>query len=209
MEQNFDPKKGTTTVAMVGKDGVVLAADMRASMGYFIASRETEKIHKLDDHIGMTIAGSVGDAQALVRYMQAELKLFKLQNNAPIPVRAASTLLANILFQQKYFPFLVQLLVAGVDDKGPAIYNLDPLGGVTIEKCTSTGSGSPVALGYLESIYKENMEVEDLLPIAVRAISIAMKRDIATGDGIALVSITPKGYKTYSKEEIQSLLSSQ
>lgn len=209
MEQNFDPKKGTTTVAMVGKDGVVLAADMRASMGYFIANRETEKIHKLDDHIGMTIAGSVGDAQALVRYMQAELKLFKLQNNAPISVRAASTLLANILFQQKYFPFLVQLLVAGVDDKGPAIYNLDPLGGVTSEKCTSTGSGSPVALGYLESVYKENMEVEDLLPIAVRAISIAMKRDIATGDGIALVSITSKGYKSYSKEEIQSLLSSR
>lgn len=208
MEQNFDPKKGTTTVALVGKDGVVLAADMRASMGYFIANRETEKIHKLDEHVGMTIAGSVGDAQALVRWMQAELKLFRLQNGQPMPVKAASTLLANILFQQKYFPFLVQLIVAGVDDKGAAIYNLDPVGGVTTEKCTATGSGSPVALGYLEGAYKEYMKVDELLPMAVKAVAIAMKRDIATGDGIALVSVTSKGYKAYSKEEIQSLLSS-
>ncbi|MEM3364156.1 MAG: archaeal proteasome endopeptidase complex subunit beta [Candidatus Micrarchaeia archaeon] len=208
MEQNFDPKKGTTTVGLVGRDGVVLAADMRASMGYFIANREVEKIHKLDDHVGMTIAGSVGDAQALVRYMQAELKIFRLQNNQPMPVKGVSTLLSNILFQQKFFPFLVQLLVAGYDEKGGSIYNLDPVGGVTSEKCTSTGSGSPTALGYLESVYKEDMKVEDLLPIAARAIAIAMKRDIATGDGIALVSITSKGYRAYSKEEVQSFLSS-
>ncbi|MCX8199889.1 MAG: archaeal proteasome endopeptidase complex subunit beta [Candidatus Micrarchaeota archaeon] len=208
MEQNFDPKKGTTTVGLVGKDGVVLAADMRASMGYFIANREVEKIHKLDEHVGMTIAGSVGDAQALVRYMQAELKLFRLQNGQPMPVKGVSTLLSNILFQQKFFPFLVQLLVAGYDEKGGSIYNLDPVGGVTTEKCTSTGSGSPTALGYLESVYKEDMKVDELLPIAARAIAIAMKRDIATGDGIALVSITSKGYRSYSKEEVQSLLSS-
>ncbi len=207
MEQSFDPKKGTTTVGLVGKDGVVLAADMRASMGYFLANRETEKVHKLDEHIGMTIAGSVGDAQALVRWMQAELKLFKLQNNTLMPVKAASTLLANILFQQKYFPFLVQLLVAGVDENGPAIYNLDPIGGVTTEKYTSTGSGSPVAYGVLETHYKEGMKVDDLLPVAVKAISIAMKRDIATGDGIYLVSITQKGYRVYTKEEIQAFLS--
>ncbi len=206
MEQSFDPKKGTTTVGLVGKDGVVLAADMRASMGYFLANRETEKVHKLDEHIGMTIAGSVGDAQALVRWMQAELKLFKLQNNTLMPVKAASTLLANILFQQKYFPFLVQLLVAGVDENGPAIYNLDPIGGVTTEKYTSTGSGSPVAYGVLETHYKEGMKVDDLLPVAVKAISIAMKRDIATGDGIYLVSITQKGYRVYTKEEIQAFL---
>ncbi|MEM0438159.1 MAG: archaeal proteasome endopeptidase complex subunit beta [Candidatus Micrarchaeia archaeon] len=206
MEQNFDPKKGTTTVGLVGRDGVVLAADMRASMGYFIANKETDKIHKIDEHIGVTIAGSVGDAQALVRWMQAELKLYRLQNNTPMTVRAASTLLSNILFQQKWFPFLVQMLVAGYDEKGPSIYNLDPIGGVTSEKYTSTGSGSPVAYGVLESHYREGMKVEELLPIAVKAINIAMKRDAATGDGINLVSITQKGYKVYTKEEIQSLL---
>jgi proteasome beta subunit len=176
-------------------------------MGYYIENKEIDKIHKLDDHMGMTIAGSVGDAQALVRWMQAELRLFKLQNNSLMPIKAASTLLSNILFQQKYFPFLVQLLVAGVDDKGASIYNLDPIGGVTSERYTSTGSGSPVAYGVLESHYKDGMKVEELLPIAAKAISIAMKRDAATGDGINLVSITSKGYKVYTKEEIQSLLS--
>ncbi len=206
MEQNFDPKKGTTTVGLVGKDGVVLAADMRASMGYFIANKEAEKIHKLDDRIGMTIAGSVGDAQALVRWMQAELRLYNLQNGKHMSVESTATLLSNILFQQKFFPFLVQLVVAGVDENGPSIFNLDPIGGVTTEKYTSTGSGSPVAYGVLESNYKEGMNVEQLLPIAARAINIAMKRDAATGDGINLVSITSKGYKKYSKEEIETLL---
>lgn len=206
MEQNFDPKKGTTTVGLVGGDGVVLAADMRASMGFFIANKQAKKIHKIDEHIGMTIAGSVGDAQALVRWMQAELRLYKLQNNEPMPVKAAATLLSNILFQQKFFPFLVQLLLSGVDAKGPSIYNLDPIGGVTTEKFTSTGSGSPVAYGVLESHYKEGMKVDELLPLAAKAINIAMKRDAATGDGINLVSITSKGYRQYSKEEIESLL---
>lgn len=206
MEQNFDPKKGTTTVGLVGKDGVVLAADMRASMGYFIANKEAEKIHKIDDQLGMTIAGSVGDAQALVRWMQAELRLYTLQNGKHMPVKSAATLLSNIMFQQKFFPYMVQLLLAGIDDNGPAIYNLDPIGGVTTEKYTSTGSGSPVAYGVLEGRYKDGMSVEELLPIAAKAINIAMKRDAATGDGINLVSITSKGYKKYSKEEIESLL---
>ena len=97
-------------------------------------------------------------------------------------------------------------MVAGVDDNGPAIYNLDPIGGVTTEKYASTGSGSPVAYGVLEGNYKEGMGVEELLPLAVKSINIAMKRDAATGDGINLVSITSKGYKKYSKEEIEDLL---
>ncbi len=203
----FDRKKGTTTVAMVGVDGVVLAADQRASMGFFIADKNAVKIHKLDDHIGLTIAGSVGDAQALIRWMQAELRLYKYRNNKHMSIKGTATLLSNILFQQKYFPFLVQLIVAGVDEDGPAIFNLDPIGGMGSERYTSTGSGSPVAYGVLETHYKEGMTVRELLPVAAKAIATAMKRDAATGDGIKLVSITKEGgYKEYSKEEIQEYL---
>ncbi len=205
--EGFNPKKGTTTVAMVGKDGVVLAADQRASMGFFIADKNAVKIHKLDDRIGLTIAGSVGDAQALIRWMQAELRLYKYRNNKPMSIKGAATLLSNILFQQKYFPFLVQLIVAGYDEKeGGKLYNLDPIGGMGSEKYTSTGSGSPVAYGVLETQYKEGMTVEELLPIAVKAIATAMKRDAATGNGVRLVSITKEGYKEYSKEEVERLL---
>jgi proteasome beta subunit len=205
---NFDPKKGTTTVALVGTDGVVMAADMRASMGYLIANKEAEKVNIIDDHMAMTIAGSVGDAQTLIRWMRAETSLYKMNNKKGMPIKSASTLLANILQGNKYYPFMVQLLLGGYDyQDGPSVYSLDAIGGVTTEKYTSTGSGSPVAYGYLESHYKTGLTIKELLPVAVNAIATAMKRDIATGDGINLISISKNGYIQYSKEQIESLIS--
>lgn len=204
---NFDPKKGTTTVALKGTDGVVMAADMRASMGYLIANKEAEKVNLIDDHMAMTIAGSVGDAQTLIRWMKAETSIYKMNNKKGMPIKSATTLLANILQGNKYYPFMVQLILGGCDDDGASIYSIDAIGGVTTEKFTSTGSGSPIAYGLLEAQYKEGLPVKELLPLAVKAVGVAMKRDIATGDGISLVSITKKGYIVYSKEQIESLLS--
>lgn len=205
---NFDPKKGTTTVALVGTDGVVMAADMRASMGYLIANKEAEKVNVIDDHMAMTIAGSVGDAQTLIRWMRAETSIYKMNNSKGMPVKSAATLLANILQGNKYYPFMVQLILGGYDfEEGPVIFSLDAIGGVTTEKYTSTGSGSPIAYGLLESQYKEGLTVKELLPIAVNAITVAMKRDIASGDGINLISISKNGYIKYSKEQVESLIS--
>ena len=203
---NFDPKKGTTTVALVGTDGVVMAADMRASMGYLIANKEAEKVNLIDDHMAMTIAGSVGDAQTLIRWMRAETSLYKMNNKKGMPIKAATTLLANILQGNKYYPFMVQLLLGGFDEEGPSVYSIDAIGGVTSEKFTSTGSGSPIAYGVLESQYQEGSNIKELLPIAAKAISVAMKRDIATGDGINLISINKNGYIQYSKEQIESFI---
>ncbi len=198
-------KTGTTTVGLVCSDGVILASDKRASMGYFIASKDVQKIAQIDDKIAMTIAGSVADAQALIKLMQAELKLYKLKNGKNASVKAASSLLANIMFQYKVFPFYVQLLVAGIEDK-PEIYSLDPLGGITDEKFASTGSGSPVAYGLLESSYVKNGTVKENLPVAAKAIKVAMARDCATGEGIDLVTITKAGFKRHDKEDVAKLL---
>ena len=197
--------KGTTTVGLICSDGIVMAADKRASMGYFIANKDTQKIFEIDAHIGMTVAGAVGDAQALVRLMQAEAQLYKLDKGKPMPVKAATTLLANLLNQYKFMPFYVQLLVGGVDGES-RIYNLDPVGGVTEEKFVSTGSGSLTAYGYLEEMYRENKPVKDNLRVAARAVAIAMRRDAGTGDGIDLVSITKDGFRRYGKEEVRKLL---
>jgi len=197
--------KGTTTVGLICSDGIVMAADKRATMGYFIANKDTQKIFEIDTHMGMTVAGSVGDAQALVRLMQAEARLYRLDKGKPMPVKAATTLLANLLNNYKFMPFYVQLLVGGVDGEG-RIYNLDPVGGVTEEKFVSTGSGSLTAYGYLEDSYREERPIRENLRIAARAISIAIRRDAGTGDAIDLVSIGKDGFKRYSKEEVKKLL---
>lgn len=198
-------KTGTTTVGLVAKNGVVLASDRRATMGYLIASKDIDKIYPIAGNIAMTIAGGVGDAQTLVRWMQAEIKLYELRQGRKISVDAAATLLANILSQYKYYPFFVQLLVGGYDGKAK-LFSVDMLGGVTEEKIASTGSGSPIAYGVLEELFKEDAPVADNLRIAVKSVAAAMKRDAASGERVDLVLVDESGFKRYGKEEVRQML---
>lgn len=187
-------KTGTTTLAMVCKDGVVVAADKKATMGYLIANKESDKIQSLADHIVMTVAGVWGDAQALSRYLKAEFKLFELQNGRKISVRGAASLTSNILQNSKYYPYFVQLIIAGYDEhEGPQIYTLDAIGSSEGEdRFFSTGSGSPMALGVLEDGYRQGMSVEEGAKLAFRAVKAATERDIASGGNAIDVGIITK-----------------
>jgi len=211
MDSEMNPNKenmmktGTTTVGLVCRDGVVLASDRRATMGYFIASKDIDKIYPINDHIAMTIAGGVGDAQTLIRWMKAEVKLYELKQERRMTVEAAATLLANILTQYKFYPFFVQLLIGGIDER-PRLFSVDMLGGITEEKMTSTGSGSPTAFGVLEELYAEDRPIEANLPIAVKAVSAAMKRDAASGERVDLTCITRAGFRRFEKEDVKKLI---
>ncbi len=195
-------KTGTTTVGVVCKDGVVLASDKRATMGHYIASKDVLKIAPINDRIAMTIAGGVGDAQALIRWMKAEIKLYELKNGRTMSVEAAASLLANILSQYKYYPFFVQILVGGMDE-APHVYSVDMLGGVTEETHTSTGSGSPIAMGLIEEIYDPAMDVKEGVKVAIKAVNTAMKRDSASGEGVSVLVITKKGSELLNQKEIK------
>ena len=199
-------KTGTTTVGIVcDNNGVILASDKRATMGYLIASKDIDKIHSIADHIGMTIAGSVGDAQTLIRWMRSEIKLYELRNGVKMPVKSAATLLSNILANYKFYPFFVQILVGGYD-KSPKLYSIDMAGGITEEHIASTGSGSPIAYGVLESS-KNIKTIEDGVRVAATAVNSAMKRDAASGERVDVVIIDENGFRRLSKEEINSILS--
>lgn len=196
--------KGTTTVGLVCKDGVILATESRATMGFFIASKDAKKVYQIDDRVGMTTAGSVGDAQRLVKIIEVECKLFKMRREENMTIKGVSTLLSNILSGNRYFPYMVQLIVGGMDKKGPGLYSLDALGGQLEEtKAVATGSGSPIAYGILEDRYQEDMSVEDGLTLAVRALHNVMKRDAASGNGIKAVKITEEGYFPVEDSVIQ------
>jgi len=196
-------KKGTTTCAISCSDGVVLAADTRASAGLFIADRHVMKIQKVDNHLGMTIAGGVADAQNLVDTMRYNSNVYKLSRKELIPVSSAARLCSNILFNQRYFPYYVQIIMAGFDyrEKTGKIYNIDLFGSMTTEKFISTGSGSPVAYGYLESEYKDGIGVDEAYKVAIHSIAAAIRRNAGTGDGINAVIINQNGYKELTKEE--------
>jgi proteasome beta subunit len=194
-------KKGTTTCALTCTDGVVLAADTRASAGFFIADRHVMKIQKVDRHLGMTIAGGVADAQNLVDVMRYNANIYRISNREIMPVNSAARLCSNVLFNQRYFPYYVQIILAGYDNKeGGQIYNIDLFGSLTSEKYISTGSGSPVAYGYLESEYKEGSSVNEAYKIAIQAVAAAIRRNAGTGDNINAVIIDKDGYRELSKE---------
>lgn len=199
----MDSKKGTTTLGLVCKDGVVAAAEHRATMGTMIAHKVAKKIFKIDEHMFLTTAGLVGDAQLLARYLKVEAELYKLEREEKMPIKGAATLMANFLNQRKFYPYYVQLIIGGVDLTGPHIFALDPAGGAIEDIYTTTGSGSPYVFGVLEDHYKEGMSVEEGIDLAIRAMTAAMKRDSASGDGMDVVVITKEGYRELSREEIE------
>jgi len=198
--------KGTTTIGVICKDGVILASDTRVTMGYYVAHKCGKKVYKIDDHLGMTIAGTVADAQKVVDILTANAQLYKINMNRPLPVSSAARIIANLLFSARYMPLSTQVLIGGVDDTGPHLFNLDPYGSLTEEKSVATGSGSPLAYGVLEDKYKEGMTIEELLPIIVKAVQSAMKRDVASGDNYNITVITTDGYSELTAEEKSKLL---
>jgi len=198
--------KGTTTIGVVCKDGVILASDTRVTLGFFVAHKHGKKIYKIDDHLAMTIAGNVADAQRTVDILTANAQLYKLNTGRPMPVSSAARLVANLLFSARRRPLITQVLIGGIDDTGPHVFSLDPLGSLTEEKCVATGSGSPVAYGVLEDQFREGMTIEEALPVVAKAVDSAMKRDAASGDDFNIAIIDAKGFRELTDEERKLLI---
>jgi len=210
MENTIGEYKGTTTVAAVCNDGVIMATDTRATMGNYVASKHAKKVYQITDQLAMTIAGGVAAAQRVVDILKVNAKLYNLEKGRPMPVSAAAMLVSNILFSNREVgaPLPLQALIGGMDLTGPHVYNLDPYGSLTEEKMVSTGSGSPFAYGVLEDRYKEDSTVAEMAPIVVKAVDSAMKRDVASGDNFDVAVITSDGFKELSEEEKIALLES-
>jgi proteasome beta subunit len=198
---------GTTTIGMACKDGVVLATEKRATMGHFIANKTTVKLFRIDQNIGATFAGSVGDAQAIIRYMQAEVALYRLRRGAPVRVESAATLIAGFLNTNRYSPYFAWLIVGGVDASGGHVFALDAGGGSIEDRYVSIGSGSPFVYGILEDAWKETPSVSEAIDLSLRGLTSAMRRDSASGDGHAVAQITKDGYRELESEEIRRRLS--
>lgn len=195
--------KGTTTIGLVCDEGVVMATEMRATMGNLISHKRTKKLFKIDNQLGLTVAGLVGDAQSLARMLRAEAELYKTKRGINMSVQAGATLLSNIMNARRMMPYMVQLLIGGVDRDGGHVYSLDAAGGAIPDDFVTTGSGSPFVYGVLEDHYEEGITVNEGTDLAIRALHSAMSRDSASGDGIALTQITESdGYNAIEPEEI-------
>jgi len=202
--------KGTTTVGVVCKDGVILGTDTRATMGNFVASKHAKKVYQITDNLAMTIAGGVAVAQRVVEILKVNASLYDLEKNRRMPVSSAARLVQSILFSNRSAgaPLPLQAIIGGYDETGPHVYNLDPYGSLMEEIMVSTGSGSPYAYGVLEAQFKEDSTVDEMLSVVVRAVDSAMKRDVASGDSFDVAIINDAGFRELSQEEKKSILNS-
>jgi proteasome beta subunit len=184
---------GATTIGVVCADGVILASEKRVTYGNFVMSKGGKKVFKITDQIGVACAGLIGDMQILTREVEAQANLFSMEVGRPISVRAASKLMANILFNRRYAPLITQTIVGGLDDEGTSLYVLDVLGSLIPDKYAAVGSGTEIAVGVLEEGYKEGMHLEEAKALVTRAIKSAISRDAMSGDGIDFLLITNDG----------------
>jgi proteasome beta subunit len=181
----------TTIVGIKTKEGVVLGSDRRASKGFFIGSKITQKIARIDDTLAVAIAGQLSDAEYMIKAAKAERRLLELRRGFPFTVKESARLIANLAYSglKNYQPYFVELLVAGVDQAGGHILSADMSGAITDEDFASSGSGSPIAYGVLESAYTRDLTNEQAKQIATKAVAAAMERDPGSGNGIDVLVI--------------------
>ena len=181
---------GATAVGIRGSGFVVLAAERRVSYGGFIMSRSGRKVYKITDYLGVALAGLFADMQAIAKIIAAELSYHEITVGRRMSVRGAARLLASILYSYKYFPFLSEILVGGIEADGTArLYVMDPLGSLIEDDYAAIGTGAPIAIGVLEDKYKSDMNPDEAKRLAVEAVKAAISRDAMSGDGVDLLLI--------------------
>ncbi|MBT6774930.1 proteasome subunit beta [Candidatus Woesearchaeota archaeon] len=200
-------KTGTTTVGIACEDGIVLAADKRATAGTMIVDKRAEKVHVINDDFAVTIAGGVSDAQLLIKLIRAELKLKEVKTNKKATAKEAANLLGGLLYSNirrpSMIPGIAHFLLGGRDKKGTHLYDLFPDGSVTpIRDFVSSGSGSVFALGVLETQYRADMTTDEAVKMAVKAINTALKRDSCSGNGIDVIVVKNKEIKRVMNKEL-------
>ncbi|MFC1728115.1 proteasome subunit beta [Nanoarchaeota archaeon] len=200
-------KTGTTTIGLVCAEGVVLAADRRATSGNMIIDKNFTKIHSITDNIALTIAGTVSDVQLLVKLIRAELKLKDIRTDREATVSEASNLLAGMVYANirkfSVIPGISHFIVGGKDQSGFHLFDVYPDG--SLKESTeyiSSGSGSVMAYGVLETMYKKNMPINDAVKLAVTSLNAAIQRDSASGSGFDVITITKDGVKKVAEKDL-------
>ncbi|MCD6301710.1 MAG: proteasome subunit beta, partial [Staphylothermus sp.] len=158
----------------------------------------------------MTISGLVADAEFIVEQARYIAKKYFLDNGVKIKIGSLASHIVLILNAYlRIYPYIVQLLVGGYDNRGPHLYYLDLYGSISEEKYMATGSGSPVALGVLEQGYREDLSLDEAKELAFKAVATATLRDGFSGEGVDIVVIGPETYIEETKMFKQKIVLSE
>lgn len=188
---------GTTTVGIIIKDGVVIATESQATAGYFVASKQAQKLFEINKYTAATIAGGVADSQYIINQLRALSKLKEVEEEqAPEPKYVAS-ICRNILFSGRTY-YLSMMIIGGYSprESNGKLYGIDLLGTFYEEKeYISFGSGSPFVLGILEADWAPNLTKAKGIELLRTAITSAKERDAGSGFELQICTIDKDGFK--------------
>ncbi len=202
-------KTGTTILGIVCKDGIVMAGDKQSTAGTIIMNKRAEKVVKLNDYLVFAGTGSVADIQRLKKIAPAELRLKELRARSRPTVKQAANLIGTITYssirQMSPIPNIVGSLIGGFNEDGSfELYTIEPAGAIIkIEEYDANfGSGLMFVLGLLERQYKKDMTVKEGVELAIEALKASTQRDIGSGFGIDVFTITKDAIKKVIEQEI-------
>ncbi|HMD78366.1 MAG TPA: proteasome subunit beta [Nitrososphaerales archaeon] len=185
---------GATAVGITYKDGVVLGAERRITLGSFVRSKSGRKVFRVTDTVGAVCAGMVADMQNLVKEVSVYSKLKELDSRVPMKPNSVAKLMSTLMFQNRYAPLLTQVIIGGVGVK-PVVYVLDPLGSVISDQYATVGTGEETAIGVVEAGYSPTMNQKDARDLLVASIKAAIARDAMSGNGIDILTVDKTGIK--------------
>lgn len=185
---------GATAVGITYNDGVVFASEKRIAYGNFLVSKNTKKTFQITPNVGATCAGLVADMQILSLQISALAKIRKMDLRRDVPPNTIAKMMSNMMYERRFFPLLTQVIVGGLVDK-PVIYTLDPLGSVLPDEYAAVGTGAEIALGVLDPQFNKELDEQQAIELAKKAIKAASMRDSFSGDGIDVLVINSKESK--------------
>lgn len=188
---------GATAVGIAYKDGVVLGAERRITLGSFVRSKSGKKVFRVTENVGAVCAGMVADMQNLVKEVSVYSKLKELESHKPMKPNSVAKLMSTLMFQNRYAPLLTQVILGGVG-QNPVVYVLDPLGSVISDQYATVGTGEETAIGVVEAGYSSSITQKEARDLLLSSIKAAIARDAMSGNGIDILTVDRAGIREES-----------
>lgn len=203
-------KQGSTAIGLVCKEGVILVTDKRI-VDQFVVPESVEKIFQIDEHIGATAAGIISDARVLVERAQIRAQQYRVTYDAPVDILTIVKDIADLkqMCTQSggLRPFGVSILLAGVDNGTPKLFETDPTGIFFQYNAVVIGEGETKIQELLHGEYTPNMTLEQGLRFGVKLLADFLGKDLTTDRlDCVYISLADKVFTRVSSEKLKDIL---
>ena len=198
-------KRGTASIGVRTNDGVVIAVDKRIRSP-LMERDSVEKIHMVDDHIGIASAGHVADARQLIDFARQQAQVNELRYGEPAGVEALTKEVTDYIQQYTQVggarPFGVALIIAGIEDGEPRLYETDPSGTPYEWKALAVGADRNAIREYLEDNYTDKMDLDGGIGLAFEALASVTDEGLTPeGTGVATIDVETEQFAELSHDE--------